>query len=514
MKKMFTVLVAIAMVMAIFVPAFAAETYTITINQDNPNHKYEVYQIFTGDLSDELDADGKPTGKKILASIEWGTGINADGIEYFTGKHQSAQGTADSLKVAADAEAFADTIVSNNYLGTLKSVSYVEGTGYQVTDLEAGYYLIIEKADSLTDTTEGYTSYILKVVETITVEPKDGETTFEKKVDDANDSNYTEAEIVWNDSADHDIGDLIDFKLESTITKNYDAYEEYYLAFHDTEETGLTFQPDTVKVYVDGTEITEGFTVVTDTEDEDTFDVIFADLKDIAAVEAGSKVTVTYKSKLNSNAVLGNQGNVNKAYAEFSNNPNDDSHGKTKDDSVIVFTYKVTVNKVDADNQPLAGAAFTLEKFVAAEDGTDTYNNIAGNWVALSTVEAEPETTFTFTGLDDGTYRLTETEAPVGYNAIDPICFNVTASHDIEWTTQTRTAVLTDLTGNAVTGEIEFTKDMDKGNIGTDIVNVQGVVLPETGGIGTTIFYIVGALLVVGAAILLITKKRMNSVNS
>lgn len=517
MKKMLTVLMTLAMVMALLVPAFAAETYTITIEQDNPNHKYEVYQIFTGDLTPEKDEDGAETGKMVLSNIEWGTGINADGKEYFEGLNDSAQGTADTLETTADAEAFADTIVSNDYLGTLKKVNYVEGTGYQVTGLEAGYYLIIEEAGSLTDSTEGYTSYILKVVESINVDPKDGETTFEKKVDDVNDSTGAEDTIEWHDSADHDIGDLIDFKLEATITENYDEYDEYYLALHDEEEIGLTFQPDTVKVYVDGVEITEGFTVVENPADGHTFDVVFANTKDIDAIAANSVITVTYKSQLNEDAILGSQGNVNKAFAEFSNNPNDDSHGKTKDDTVIVFTYEVVINKVKNDSTtesgyaPLAGADFQLEKKVGNE------------WVVIEKVETTPGTTFTFEGLDDGQYRLTETTTPTGYNTIDPVEFTVTADHDIEWTTQVRTEVLNTLEANAIgidteveveQGILTFVPDVAAGSLTADVLNTSGLVLPETGGIGTTIFYVVGALLVAGAAILLITKKRMSNVNS
>ena len=205
---------------------------------------------------------------------------------------------------------------------------------------------------------------------------------------------------------------------------------------------------------------------------------------------------------------------MNKAYAEFSNSPDDEQRGRSEEDTVIVFTYKVTVNKKDGDLKPLPGATFTLEKFVADETGAFDNGGINGNWVALSTVETTPETTFTFRGLDDGYYRLTETEAPEGYNAIDPVYFTVTAEHDLVWSTQPRTDVLTNLTGNLVSGEIEFTHDKVAGNIGTDVINEKGIVLPETGGIGTTIFYIVGALLVVGAAIVLITKKRMGTVNS
>ena len=506
MKKFRTIttaILAIAMIFALALPAFAAGTYTITINKETPGHRYEAYQIFTGDVSTDEKGD------LVLSSIKWGSGVSTSG-QVAMGE---AQDKADTITSVAKAEAFADEVAQ--YLTSTKATAkYVEADkNYVISDLAPGYYLIKDEDGSQTGT-EGYTAFILKVVGDAVATPKDGETTFEKKVDDKNDSNHTEDQIQWHDSADHDIGDLVDFKLETVIAENYGEYEEFYLALHDTEEKGLTFQPGSVKVYVDGEQIMSGFEVVYPAADGHTFDVVFADTKAIAAVGANSVITVDYQSMLNEDAILGSQGNVNKAYAEFSNSPDDEQRGTSEEDTVIVFTYKVTVNKIDKELNPLPGATFTLEKFVASDDGDFENNGLYGNWVAIDTVEATPETTFTFNGIDDGNYRLTETVAPEGYNAIDPVYFTVTAEHDILWTTQNRADVLTSLTGNVATGEIKFTADKIAGNIGTDIVNEKGIVLPETGGIGTTIFYIVGALLVVGAAIVLITKKRMGTVNS
>ncbi|MBQ2266559.1 MAG: LPXTG cell wall anchor domain-containing protein, partial [Clostridia bacterium] len=240
-----------------------------------------------------------------------------------------------------------------------------------------------------------------------------------------------------------------------------------------------------------------------------TFEVVFENLKNTAA-KANSKIEVVYKSVLNEDAVIGNKGNVNKVYGEFSNNPNKDTHGKTKEDAVIVFTYTVEVNKQDENKQPLPGAVFTLEKFVADANGGETYNNVKGDWTALSTVETNPDTTFTFEGLDDGSYRLTETKAPEHYNAIDPIYFDVTAEHEIEWT-MAREDVLVSLTGDVTTGEITFTSDKEDGKLLTDVVNERGVILPETGGIGTIIFYVVGGLLVIAVLVFFIAKKRVSS---
>ena len=129
---------------------------------------------------------------------------------------------------------------------------------------------------------------------------------------------------------------------------------------------------------------------------------------------------------------------------------------------------------------------------------------------------------FTFKGLDDGEYRLTETTTPQGYNTIDPISFTVTAGHIDTWTGQDRTSILTDLQGtdkNTAEGQITFTatkttnnnKETFNGDLSTNVINKSGSLLPSTGGIGTTIFYIVGVVLVLGAGVLLVTKKRMNT---
>ena len=172
--------------------------------------------------------------------------------------------------------------------------------------------------------------------------------------------------------------------------------------------------------------------------------------------------------------------------------------------------YMDRVDKVDSEQQPLDGAEFTLEKFVADEEGADTYNEVKGKWDSVgAAVVTEEGTRFTFSGLDDGAYRLTETKTPDGYNTIDPIIFTVTAEHEVE----SDNPALTSLNGNKVSGEITFTPNQGEGSLTATVVNQSGLELPETGGIGTTIFYIIGGILVLGAGILLITRRRMNSEN-
>lgn len=236
------------------------------------------------------------------------------------------------------------------------------------------------------------------------------------------------------------------------------------------------------------------------------FWVVFSNLKDIPAVKAGSKITVEYTSELNDKAELGSQGNVNKAKLEFSNNPNNEQVGKPENpgetpwDNVIVFTYKVVVDKYadSTDGKKLSGAEFTLEKVL--KDGSKE---------TIKVVKSSDGTSFTFSGLDDGDYILTETKTPDGYNTIAPIRFTVAADHKIAWEAEERTGILTSLTGNAATGSLTFTTNADKSELATKVVNKKGITLPSTGGMGTYLFYIIGGLLVVISVVLFVVKKRM-----
>lgn len=489
-KKLLAMILSMIMVLAMAAPAFAAEdetsspasTSTYTITAPSNDHTYEVYQIFTGDY-----ADG------VLSNVKWGkngTGtegeaVSADIITELTGTTGTDTAKLEVISKYVNLE--------STEFGTVKDGSTL--------DVPGGYYLIKDVDGALEGEEDAYTLYVVEVVGDVIIEPKSDVPESEKKVKDTNDTDGTTTD--WQDSADWDIGDKVPFQLKGTVADDYDNYKVYQFIFHDKESAGLTFDSTSVKVYVDGTEITTGFEVKTSGLDDGcTFEVVFEDLKKIESVHAGSDITVEYESELNTNAVIGSQGNPNKMHLEFSNNPNDEQGGETgetPDDTVIVFTYKTVINKVDGENQPLTGAEFTLEKKVKGEGETYT-------WEAIAVVKNEEGTTFTFSGLDDGDYRLTETKTPDGYNTIDPIEFTITAEHDIK----SDNPALTSLNGNATTGEITFTSITNEGSLTADVVNQSGATLPETGGIGTTIFYIVGGILVVTAGILLITKKRMS----
>lgn len=492
-KKWLALALAMVMVLAMAVSAVAEGTYSITINNSAEGHTYEAYQIFTGDLSGTT-----------LSNIVWGSGISEAG--------QTALGDAatkaETLKTEADAKAFAKEVAP--YLTTAAgSANTVTDGKYVISDLAAGYYLVKDRDGSLTGDNDSYTEYIVKVVSNTTATPKSDVPEVQKKVKDINNST-DDAMTDWQDSADHDIGDSVPFQLKATLADNVSSYTTYKVVFHDTQSKGLTYNND-AKVYIDGTE-TNGFTV-TSTVNADGTTTLTVSCDDVKALGAGnsSVITVEYTATLNANAVLGSAGNPNEVYLEYSNNPNksesgNNETGNTPEDVVIVFTYKTVINKVtknpDYDPKvegskeyiPLTGAEFTLEK----------YNKETNEWKAITAVKNDEGTTFTFSGLDDGKYRLTETKTPAGYNSIDPIEFTVTAEHEV----LSDNPALTSLSGNATTGELTFTSNTTEGSLSADVVNKSGSTLPETGGMGTTVLYVGGGALVLLAVVLLIAKRR------
>ncbi|MGI5958413.1 MAG: isopeptide-forming domain-containing fimbrial protein [Massiliimalia sp.] len=503
LKTLSAILISMAILLMMAVPVWAAGEYSISITNDKEGHTYEAYQIFTGDLTEG-----------VLSNVQWGSGVNGGTLltalkSAYAEKYGTCETAADvSLALgaegasAADAEAFA-AVAAQHLTSPAGTASTPVAGKYTISGLDAGYYLVKDRDNSLEGQDDSYTGYIVQVLDNVEMAPKSDVITSEKKVKDINDTTDT-AYGNWVDTADHDIGDSIPFQLKATLPNNYADYESYVLTFHDTESAGLTFQESSVKVYIDGKLTSNGYTVVTQgLSDGYTFEVRFADLKTVTADDTTTKakndsvITVEYESVLNENAVIGKPGNPNKMLLTFSNNPNGGGTGKTPVDTVIVFTYKVVVDKVDQKQAPLAGAEFTLEKEIKGEPNT---------WETVEVLGTNGElTTFTFKGLDDGNYRLTETKTPTGYNTIDPITFTVTTTHE------DGSLTLTNLSGNVQTGEITFTPVVDDGSLSATVINNRGTTLPETGGMGTTIFFVLGGILVLSAGVLLVVRIRMKA---
>ncbi len=506
--------------MATTMVSYAGETssYKLTINGTKVGHTYDVYQIYTGELSGQA-------GSYVLSNVLYGTNFGtanqkADETELATVKGMTGEAASDYFKDKVTGKAY-KTVTSTN------TTTVVDG-------LPAGYYLVKESTEDMPKG-ETATDFILQVVGDAEVQVKSGSTESHKYVKDINDST-DETVGAQQKSADYDIGDAVPFVLSATVDPKYDNYKEtYVLNFHDVQSAGLDFNSASVVVKVDGTQITEGYTVNEDPTDGCAFEINFANLKDIKSVHAGSEITVDYTATLNEKAKIGTEGNTNTSHIEYSSNPNSDQKGTTPDETVIVFTYKVDVDKIDQDYKDLKGATFALYKKYAVvpndkeavteikyNNGNDTYDMKDAKYVLVNSIDGSDKSNFEFRGIDDGEYLLVETKTPEGYNSVDPVAFTVSAEHDDKTLSLTGLSVDNQsFKANKDGGSFEFTKADDTTKthtVGTDnnkeaaiataVVNNQGSTLPTTGGMGTTILYVAGAILVIAGAAVLVIKKR------
>ena len=492
-KRSIALVLAMILTLAMSVTVFAApnadqNTFSLTLNKAVEGHTYEAYQILSGDLS----AD-----KATLSNIKWGEGINAEGQTALGGDAaEYAKTLAEMGNNSSELKEQAQ-IIGANLASASGSVTVTDPDAKNViSNLKPGYYLIKDKDDSLQGQ-ESYTEFILHVTDDVDANVKADVPSVEKKVKDTNDT--TGETTGWQDSADYDIGDDVPFQLTATLANNIESYKTYSLKFNDTLSKGLDYNNDAV-IKLGDKDVTKSFTSSYD----ETAKTLTFTCDNILAFGAknSDKIVVEYTAKLNENAEIGAAGNPNTVYLDFSNNPNnggEGDRGKTPEDKVIVFTYKLTVNKVDKENKPLTGAEFSLFKKVNGKDELVEVKKI------LST-NAEG-TVFGFTGLDDGTYVLRETKTPDGYNSIEDQTFTISAKHD----ENSDDPKLTELTGDPASGSvIDFGVIMpENGELSTDVENNKGSVLPSTGGAGRVAIYVIGAILVLGGGIVLVTKKRV-----
>lgn len=485
LKKWLMGVFAVLLAAAALVPAtaMAEDTYSITITEPTGHaggYEYQAYKIFGGDVA-TLD------GSTVLANIVWGNGVSADGQAYFGDADAKAKTLTDD-----NAASFATELAP--YLATVAGTSTDNGTStYVINVSEPGYYLVksskvpadVEGSNPGTDTNNSgaYTSYILQVLGNVSVNAKSDVPNFTKKLKDINDST-DDAASDWQDSADYDLGDDVPFKLEANLPGNVSAYKTYYFAFEDTMSKGLTYNND-LAVFIGNEQITEGYTVTSTTAEDGTtsLSIVFSDIKSCGGTD-NSVVRVEFSAKLNDQSVMGSAGNPNEARIFYSNNPNDNGEGRGESpkDKVIVFTYNVNFNKVDKDTaKALTGAQFTLYK----------YNKKSDSWDKVGTnVVNEAGDLFTWNRIDDGKYKLVEDKAPAGYNKMDDLEFEVSASHDAT----SDNPELRDLT--ATFGANKVNGDTGTGSITTKVENEKGSILPTTGGAGTVALYVVGGALV------------------
>ena len=472
-RKLASLLLALVMVFALTATAFAeGETGSITINDAVVGQTYTIYQIL--DL-ESYNASANAYAYK--ATTAWNTFINSNEIKGVY-VEVDAQGYV-TWKEDADAAAFAkaaqkyakDNSIANQ--GTVAATT----TTVSFAGLDLGYYLV--------DTTLGTLCSLDTTNPNVVMEEKNEVPTNVKTVEEDSTGNYGEKN-------DADIGQTVNFK--STITAQAGA-ENY--VFHDTMSAGLTYTAVT-GITLNGTTVdASNYTVVTEgLTDGCTFEVRFTQAF-CDTLKANDQIVISYTATLNENAVIAGEGNPNTSKVSYGDSSNTkytpDSQTKTYTWNVNVFKY--TMN--DETETALAGATFTLSKnadgsnpIALVSKGNNVYR-VAKNGETGTVTEITTDDTgkFTIQGLDADTYYLTETAAPAGYNKLaGPVTIVIGEN-----------------------GVVNGTTEAPQGVNEVKVLNQSGTELPSTGGIGTTIFYVLGCVLVAGAAILLITKKRMGA---
>ena len=529
-EKMMALLLSLAAVLSFAMPAFAEEelaptaesTHTITISFEKPGHEYVAYQVFKGDYyKDKAASDGK----EHLSNIEWGSGVDGAGLL----KDLQSKKDFENAKTAADVayilegyddnggklDAFAKVVakrLNNTIAGTSQPEASVDQNGkyvYKITGLSDGYYFVKDKNELSPDANDANTKYILQVLGDVEINAKADVPDIEKNITDE-DGTYQRKGDSYN------VGDTVYFELTSKVP-DMNGYDSYTYTVTDTLSDGLTLvqkngRPD-VTVRIGDT----AYTDFTATLNRNVLTINFTDF--ISQKEnAGNPIVISYAAVLNENALTTNK-ETNTVNLEYSNDPNTTGTGKTTDKKTYVYNFDIDIVKVDQKDEAklLDGAEFVLYH-EDAQGKKEYYHYTADKetkWVTLANDELETVTEAvkagnitskmtadgktSFTGLKAGTYYLLEIKAPDGYSLpTAPVKVVITAAYDAN---------------GAIDKDHSNVQVKANGHLYIDekITNKPGPVLPSTGGIGTTIFYVLGGILTVAAIVLLIVKKRMEN---
>lgn len=482
MKKLFAVLVALTLVLSMGTIALAADTGTITIDNALAGAKYNIYKIL-----DFVPVEGSTTQGRYTVVAEWADFLAGAGAAYLKTNAETGtiewNGEETDARKAELAKAAVAYAKEKGIAATATETAANDGD-VTFTDVPLGYYAI--------DTSLGTICALTNVDNTFNAHEKNEKPDIDKFVQE--DSEMNNADEGWGKVNDADIDQVVNYK--STITVGVGATN---YVMHDTMEAGLTFDADSVVVKLaDGTVVdAANYTVTVSPADGHTFDVAFNN-DFIAGLAKGTQFTVYYSATLNENANIVVDGNDNTVYLSYG----EDSTWETAEHKTTTYTWKMDVLKytMDGENKvSLAGAKFQL---LDKDGNAIKFTEVAGAAVPTYKVDAEGTVTeittdangkFELVGLDEGSYKLHETEAPAGYNKL-------AADLDVVITSTYDEAALT------ATYEIN-----EEAPATIEVENKTGSLLPETGGIGTTIFYVVGSILMLAALVLLVSKKRMAS---
>lgn len=469
MKKTMALLLALIMVFALAVPAMAAGEGSITINNAVVGQTYDLYKIL--DLT--VDNVNAPKAYKYTVNSAWNGffASDADGLKYVT--IDSADGHVvfkDGVSAAAFA-ADAKTFAVNHKLTPVKTVKATTGT-VAFTGLDLGYYLVVSDLGALValDTTNPHADML----------EKNSKPTDKKTVEEDATKNYGEKN-------DADIGQTVNFK--GTIEVKDGAPKNY--VFHDKMSAGLTFNASSVVVKNGETTLAAGtdYTLVTEgLTDGCTFEVRFKD----SALHPNDVIVVSYSAVVNENAVIGETGNKNTSKLTYTDK--NGNSGETTPSETKTYTWQFDLLKQNSKEEPLAGAQFTLYRDSKCTDAislveidNETYRVAKADETGVNVITTSASGKLIIQGLDSDTYYLKEMKAPDGYNLLkDPI-----------------KVVIDDQ------GTVSYNEGKVNGTV--TVVNLTGSELPGTGGIGTTIFYVVGGLLMLGAVVVLVTRKKVHA---
>lgn len=449
MKKLVSLLIAAVMVLAVALPVAAEETTggTITITNATVGNTYKVYKVF--------DAAGNGTNisyKLVEGKTTAPAGFTVDGAGNVTysGSGENGNLTADDIAEIA------------KYVTENDKVSQVEAGEKTVTisNLPNGYYYIT--------TTTGTAVTITSTNPSVVVVDKNEAPELNKKI-----TNVT-AGSKDSDGANAiaQAGSTVVFTATIDVKNGAQNY-----VFHDVMDSGLSYLAETLSVKVDGEEVNQS-NYNTATAEGDTITINFNN--EWIKGQIGKTITITYSATVASDALTAEAPATNKASVDYG------VENTISSDVVKVYNATITVTKKDGDNNPLAGAGFVLKnsdnKYYKIEGKTVRWVEDIDSATELTTTDVEGGNIVFFTGLADGTYTLIENTVPAGYNRAQDESFTINSN---DYTN-------TNLAKN------------------TTVVNEAGSVLPSTGGMGTTIFYVIGMILVIGAGVVLVTRKRMH----
>ena len=470
-KKLVSILLAMVMVFSMSVSVFAAtnnDSGSITISNAKDGHTYNAYQIL---VLESYDTDAKAYSYK--ANSAWKAWLETQ-TAYIS---IDAQGYVTWVD-GADAAAFAKAALAYAKENKIQpaATKTADSTTVAFTGLDLGYYLI--------DTTMGTLCSLDTTTPNVEMYEKNEQPPVKKEVKEDSTGN-------WGENNTAEIGDTVYFRTTITAKEGAEGY-----VLHDVMTEGLTLNADSIDIagLTKGEDADSGaYHVVTSgLTDGCTFEVVFHQSY-LDTITDDTDIVVTYNAVLNEKAVIYDGANTNKTKLQFG----EDSRDETIWDETKTYTFKVDVVKTDDNNVVLDSAQFKLYDaktggneipLVKVSDGVYRLAKDGESGVAyITTVNGQLE----IRGFDANTnYYLEETKAPDGYHKL---------------------AERVEIAVKEANLEAEFNQDGTYKDGGVHVINKAGDLLPSTGGMGTTLFYVIGIVLVAGAAVLLIARKRMNS---